>query len=220
MKIRRLLSMLLSVIFVFVCLPIPAEAKEKNYTENEIYQLAAEAFPEFEGKIIHSNTIYARIGSTLSDDFTTVFCETRKISETESVTYQEFANGANLISFTVDQVSKSSTSGSGYSYHVVDFYVLSSLAVGCLTVSNFSYTLISSAYDQINSFGITSTSTVDAGQDLYTRSQESSAGPAYARYYGDFPIEVLEHCAVRCYLTVNVGNNQCTVSTSSELVVG
>ena len=219
MNNRRLLAFVLAVLLVVGTLPVTANATDNRYTEDEIYQLAADAFPEYADKILGRNTATAAYARSVPyDDFTTVFCETRQISETERVTYQEYANGENSVIFSVDQVVQDSMSGSGYSYYVVDIFVLSSLGVVCLVISQFAYTLVSGAYDQINSFGSTNTSTVDAGQYLYTRDEEGPAGPAFVQYYGDFPPAAIGTVAVRCILTINVGGNQCTVTTSAELV--
>lgn len=146
-----------------------------------------------------------------------VISETRMVSDTERITYQEYSNGAYTLVFDVLRNVTSSSSGSGYMTRTVDIFVSSSWGIGELVVTGFRYTLVQGAYDQINDPGSLDTSTVDASQDIYFRSSESATRPAFAQYYGDYSSLANDTIVTRCTLTIEVGGDECIITATPSL---
>lgn len=158
-------------------------------TKAEISAIVVQAFPEYADKILATPSASASIlNSASSDPFgeVTVY-ETRALSDTESVTYIEYASGLAL--GTVSQVTSvtASSSGSGYSNKTVDVHVMCSGAVNTFLLSGFQYTLVNSAYDQINDIGkFYNTATGETVKKTGYNMKETSSKAAYVKYPAAF----------------------------------
>lgn len=215
MKKMKLCSLILSLLFILNSFPVSVSATSVD--DIDIYKIAEEAFPEYADRIRNPVTLDVCSVSMDAQSNDVVICETRNVSDTERITYQEYANGTYTLVFDVLTNVTSSSSGSGYMTRTVDIFVSSSLGIGELVITGFRYTLVQGGYDQINDYGTLYTSTVEASQDIYTRSSESASRPAFAQYYGDFPSLANEHIATRCTLTIEVGGDECIITATPGL---
>ena len=225
---KKSISTVVALILILSMIPLRVFASDLSDSENdELIALACDIFPEYAYKIQNPPSLDQLFSATsarsIDDGFKIVLRETRNVSDSRQITYQEYANGAySLTSLTTAYtIVRESYSGSGYSQYIVDIQVLHSYCPGAMYVTGFNYTLLSSSYDQINSFGTTNTSTVDTSL-TGSRQYESANGPAYAIYEAIYDpadvSEAMEHVLWLSRLTVLVGDNGCTVTTDCELI--
>lgn len=214
------MSILFSILFFLGLFPTSVCASETKLTEETIYQIGAEVFPEYADKILsRSTTETAQTNSYLSGCSVT-FSESRSVSENEEITYQEYENGTFSLVLTAETILKSSSSGSGYRLFTVDITAVHSYLVGAMYINDFTYTIIQGANDQINSFGGTATSTIETELE-YARAYEGTVGPATAIYLADYPHPNMGSQGdkiARCRVIVQVGEDEYNVSTSMELM--
>ena len=95
---KKALSLLLATVLLLSLLPTPTYAAESDSSVREQWiQLACEAFPEYEDNIRGTVSTYSRTIVELETTPEVVFCETREISETETVTYAQYSDGRSII---------------------------------------------------------------------------------------------------------------------------
>ena len=182
------------------------DSAQRSLTYEELLSKAEYAFPENTVTAIAKEQ--ARIISQTDELGAIVTTETRRISETELVTYSEYTSGYSLYMYQVDEYLNSSSSGTGYSSANVDFYVYSPLLSGILQVHNFSYTLAQRGYDAISSTGRLGSNIIQSYLGPY-KLREDADGPAYALYTGVLENTILG-TNVTVVLEVKVGNDSCT----------
>lgn len=216
---KRILSwILVACLFMsmMVCgvAAVEAPSEEKMtppMSEEELDQLAATVFPEYADKILNpqmpdnANSVRSNVK---------VIDETRRISDSEYLTYQEYADGRGSIVFRSEKIIRSSTIGGSYVTYVVDFQVNHVYLPGSMYIAGFTYTTVYDSgatvnYDRIDDFGV-SVGTVD-GSCREIRSQENSAGPANIVYTCNFvPASndyYLDGVQIYCIFDIRVGND-------------
>lgn len=207
--ILTLAILLTSVVFPVhgIALDINAgKSVHRGLTYEELLEKAECAFPENS-----VNTVTYDLTKTISNPDalgSIVTTETRRISETELISYSEYTSGYSLYTYQVDVLQNSTSSGSGYSLADVDIYVYSPVLSGMLQVYNFSYSLAQNNYDSIISTGRLGTNIIQSYLGRY-KLREDASGSAYALYTGVLENTILSS-NVTITLEVNVGNDSCT----------
>lgn len=177
----------------------------RNLTYEELLQKAEYAFPEH---AISSVTNSQMNTDTRGNELGLILLsETRRISDSELITYSEYSSGYSLYTYTVDVLLNSSSSGTGYSSANVDIYVYSPVLSGVLQVYNFAYTKAYSSYDSIQSTGRLGSNIIQSYLGRY-KLMEDANGPAYALYTGVLENTILSS-NVTIILEVTVGNDSC-----------
>lgn len=91
---KKTLSLCLTILILLTILPLSAFAEDTQLSEQEeLINLACDAFPEYRDYILGNVSTYRGTSS----DAEIIFCETRKISETEEITYAQYSNGRGII---------------------------------------------------------------------------------------------------------------------------
>lgn len=154
---------------------------------------ALEAFPEYSSKIkgehlnIQSYTLMSR---TVSPNL--VIKETRMLSDTEIVTYQEYDNGTVLtaIGFMAGKNVTDTSYGTGYYETTMNIWLNHASADQTLLVNNVKYTHLQNNHGAILSKG-TIDSNSDADRTTVSAFNEfgDSSGPAYLEYQAIFYVE-------------------------------
>ena len=216
---KRILSWMLAVCFIISVTVYGVAADEitteetmtSSMSDEEQDYLAATVFPEYADKILNPQV---RVGGNSVRSNIKVIDETRKITDSEYLTYQEYADGREIVVFRSEKIERSSTSGGGFTTYVVDFQVRHVGLPGSMYIAGFTYSIIYDTgttinFDRINDFG-DSVGTV-SGTCREIRSQENSAGPANIIYTGNFEPALddyhLTGAKVFCMFDIRVGND-------------
>lgn len=205
-------------LFVIGSLSVSVSAEEKDLPGDDIFAIAADVFPEYASRIMNPTPPASVYSRTVDSGNEVAIMETRNVSDTEQITYLEYADGTYSLAFTATTYLNSSSSGSGYRFRSIDIQVNHSYIPGAMYIRNLTYTLVTGGYDQINSTGTTSGSTIGTSLSYYN-STESSSSPARAVYTGDFPYpetSPMNGWVIRCNLYVEVGDDQCIITPYSE----
>ena len=154
---------------------------------------ALEAFPEYASKIkgehLIQNTAMLMSHSTTPK---VLVNETRMLSETEMVTYQEYDNGLVLTAFgfMAGKNVTDTSSGTGYSSTTMNIWLNYASADQTLLVNGVQY-----AHQQNNYGSITNKGYIDSSSDAgsmavsaYKRTGDAN-GPAYLEYQAIFYVE-------------------------------
>lgn len=180
-----IMTMLISSVSVAYAIDTDVSSSATALTKTEISAIAVQAFPEYADKILATPSTSASIlNNASSDPFgeVTVY-ETRALSDTESVTYIEYASSLAVVGVSQVTSVTASSSGSGYSSKTVDVHVMCSGAVNSFLLSGFQYTLVNSGYDQINNIGkFYDTATGATVSSSSSNKKETSSKAAYAKY--------------------------------------
>ena len=230
---KRLMCMILSVLFVFSFAYTPAAAAEieerpetvtvsdpsmKAYVEGK----AIEAFPEYASKIRgdHLSAGGVAVASSMSVN-EVVISETRAISDTEYVNYTEYANGIAVTSLMAHagKNTYSTVDGGTYTTYSLNAWLTVSgssdllmiYGVQCRVDDSGSNSMVN--YGYIESGQTSATSAMRGG----TKASGTASSPAYVEYSAWFTIEVSTGgepivTTYNGYLTISAGSSGPTVS--------
>lgn len=212
MKKAMAIILIICVVLSFSVLPVSAneihtEILRRPLSDEELDNLAAEAFPEYADRILTSQSRYSSYSLQNNEK---VIEETRKISDTEYITYIEYADGRSSLIFQVDVYQGSTSSGSNTVTKTVDFQIRHVFMTGSMYISGFKYTIVTGGYDYINSAGTFSCTAENGSRTVYSY-QETASGDAEMRCscifnmsgFGDFATV----SPVPCTFRVIVGND-------------
>ena len=182
---KKIMSMLLTVALVFSALCLPVYAEENDPIPQDIQirsgedalELACEIWPEYADKLMWEDL--KPMTRSASMDNPVVVQKTHQISDKESITYVEYANGFAVAAAVSNWTEDSHTSGSGYDRYVGGIYVTSGMSTAHLL--GFTYQLNHADYDEIVSFG----SMYKVHVDIKTHGKkkyEDASGIAYYTY--------------------------------------
>lgn len=156
---KKMLSTCLAIFMLFTILPLSAFAEDKQLNEQEeLINLACEAFPEYKDYILGNISMYRGTSS----DSEIIFCETRNISETEKITYAQYANGrgiivgSNIAVFGVSLYDPSQSNISGgydYTFSVNVTTTETSDFPGIFYVTGCKARIMSATYDSLINYG-------------------------------------------------------------------
>lgn len=185
---KRLYACILSVTLVLaLMIPFASAASVVEYEEypveaidrEDIMRMACEAFPEHRENILSFNGNRDGI-MALNDTDEIIIYETRQISEYEHLTYIEYASGVSIIGFDKSTYVVSTTSTSKTKTVTVNVYATCNVSQQEFNCSGFKYTIVSDAYDYINSIGSLVGSCSISSK--YGSNYEGASGPAYREY--------------------------------------
>lgn len=230
---KRLMCMILSVLFVVSFVYTPAAATEiedrpetvtvsnpamKAYVEGK----AVEAFPEFASKIRGEHLSMNGIASASTVPANeVVFSETRAISDTEFVNYTEYANGIAVTSLMAHagKNTYSTVDGGTYTTYSLNAWLtvagsddlLMVYGVQCRVNDSGSNSMVN--YGYVETVQTTATSAMRGG----TKASGTASSPAYVEYSAWFTIEVSTGgepivTTYNGYLNVSAGSSGPTVS--------
>ncbi len=224
-KLRRISFIMIIVLFFVTISAYINVTKETFYaserqmdkqavdfkSDEEMVELALEYFPEYSEKINHPASVESVLANqTRSNDYLMVN-ETKKISETEQITYQEYASGRANIMFTIDENITLTQNGSGRQmYRSLNIQVYSLFLHGSMYIVGFAYTIYYDGYDLINDLGDTRASYLPVNLVNY-KMNENSSGPATVVYSAVFEYpegSFLGGLTVPCGLEITVGDNE------------
>lgn len=197
---KRFLGFLCAVLLM-VSVIIPASAVvppadqapiNKDYTKAEIQAIAAAAFPEYADRITAeaAPSVYQALNSNTPDRV--LLSKSKDLSDEMSVTYAEYASGANLaiVAWKDSGYDVTESETNGYLIHnVITFWIESNVSDATITRTDFRCTYAIDDYDIITHTG----HTVNANSASYSldptsnvQMTETSARDAYVLYHGIF----------------------------------
>lgn len=214
---KRFLCILLSLLLVATAIPYNVLAAETNTSErDELIELACEVFPEYEDTIRGNiTTTYNRSRANRS----VLFNETRKISETQSLTYSQLSDGTAILSssdysfnyLTSDTDIESETNVIKVTLNVT---VTCTASDGVFILSNVKYTTYKNTYDSITSKGSPSTNQFCMYDSHSYRYDETSTQSAFIYYRITFQLSEGSSMAdgVQAGFTLSVRNDGMNIS--------
>lgn len=160
---------------------LEAEATDVSLpSRDELFALGHEVFPEY-SDILDCNVPISAQNIQPADENEIVCVETRKISDNEYLTYQQYSTGAASLVFNKSWTNQSTTtSGNSKTY-------TGNLVVGCnwsqetFVITGFQYKIVTGGYDSIVSTGSLTGSTCTYNRHSYN-STETSSSNAYLKY--------------------------------------
>lgn len=188
---KRTLSIIVLALFLVTMLPIGASATERDaYEREQLLAKACEVFPEYE------DYIYGRIAPQSSSRGVreVTFSETRKISETESITYVQYSDGRGIVSqenlqqdFALTSTDSSETSFAGGVLVTLSYKVTptdTGYFSGVFYLDDFKCKVMPSTYDSILNIGTSSSNSslkclFNNSTPNYTESAGKSANVTY-----------------------------------------
>lgn len=160
---KKVLSVFLVATIILTTLPFNVMATEvSSSSHDELIALACEVFPEYTSSILGENISAYNLPQY--DENEVIFSETRNISETEKLTYTQFASGRGIIiseestAIELEETGSSQSSFAGGVDYTVSYKITPSNDPdddfpGVFTIDNFKYRIIYSTYDLITSPG-------------------------------------------------------------------
>lgn len=186
---------------------VNTETVRQPLSDEELDNLAAEAFPEYADRILNPPTT-STTNSTRSN--VKVIDETRQISDTERITYIEYADGRGSIVFVTEVYEGSTSAGTNYTTKVLDFQIRHVFMPGSMYISGFTYTIVNGGYDYINSPGSFSC-TAENGMRTAYRAQENANADAELTYSCVFDMsnvgDFMQATPISCIFQILVGND-------------
>lgn len=147
---KKVLSVVLSIIFIFTMLPLSAIASENNAIQDELLAKACAVFPEYSNKIQY-NTFNPNRRSARSNEL--IVTMVRSVSENEYLIYSEYSDGMVLLTnyeaYPYEIVSSSSTTSDIVTNYTVTIKATVPNVSGYYMISGFKYSIISGQYDAI-----------------------------------------------------------------------
>jgi hypothetical protein len=173
--------------------------------QDAVDRLGVETFPQYEQKL-NTYSVEKDMGEYLGE---VIYSETVAVSETEKMTYNEYASGRSSLLYQKSWYNRTSTSVSGGNKYQGTFILTVTGCTGSIYVSGFQYTIYNSKYDMINSVG---TCTDNSGNTvaLLKKQYENSSGDAYATYAG-YVTDLLYSYLVGVSFDLRVGRNDVRV---------
>lgn len=181
---------------------------------------AIEAFPEYEKEIRGENEINfgkARNGGMGE----VVICETKRLSDTEVVTYTQYDSGIAMVAslFASGKEIVNAFHRGEYMYYQMDMWLVGGVTTDMLYVENFGCAIYPSTYDKILYSGDLDSTlcTVFSPIEEYIYYEENSNRDAEVSYGGYFRFNDGDgQIPYQLYgrLIVKVGNDTYTVSSS------
>lgn len=185
-----------------VILPLPIYATQpgndssptsQRMTYDEMVSLAIKTFPEYESKIKGEQHLTPRGRVLLMEDTQPelVHQEIKSISELDYITYQEYSNGAVLLSLGISgkRTVTDSYTISDFTYITLNMYTFCSYAQNMILVEDIEFHYKPGAYSEIT---IDGTSAHQTGFAMATRVAFQQTGnditPAYLKYQGTLDI--------------------------------
>lgn len=221
---RRYLSVILAVIMLLTMLPFPTVAAKDISERNEIIELACQVYPEFANKIRYQKITTSN--NTRSADPILVYSDSRNVSNNEILLYSEYSNGVILLTdYNFDEVvtTVDSVTGAGATACTINIKATCSNISGYFQINDFRYTLVSSAYDRIDSLGEYFPYEEPGNgieNDCYfnesstnprTKMNETAASDAYANFSLQFRFSARPNDFFTSLLSITVGNNDIIV---------
>lgn len=212
---RKLLSVLLAVIML-LSLSVPALASETSSDRAELIELACDVFPEYEDKILSSNSSASTYSRTQAEPVLIVN-ESRAVSESETLLYTEYSDGTVLLTdWEVTAKSPTVTIEDRYSSSFAVNYTVT-LKATCTSVTgyyklqNVKFSLINSAYDEITDTGTEVLNEGCTNSSISCKPIESTT-PANISCDLIFRYADYASCIVQTKLKLNVSNDSYSVS--------
>ena len=182
---KKIMSMLLTVALVFSALCLPVYAEENDPIPQDIQirsgedalELACEIWPEYADKLMWEDLKPMTRSASMNNPV--VVQKTHQISDKESITYVEYANGFAMVMAVSNWQEDSFTAGPNYGQYTGGLYVTSGMSTAHLL--GFTYRINYNTFDQIMDFGYMSTVHADV-QEQGKWATESATGPAYYTY--------------------------------------
>ena len=183
---------------------------------------AIEAFPEYEKEIRGETEI--NLGKTRNGSMgEVVICETRKLTDTDVVTYTQYDSGivTTAVGLGIGKRETYMNPQGQYTDYYMNVWLTCGSSTSCLFVKDFRYRVYPNTYDEIgytgnlnNSLCTTSSTIIE---ELITK--ETSTDPAYVRYGGYFEFEAYTEFDTLPYyvygrLIIEVENGSYTLSSS------
>lgn len=185
-----------------------ASSQFTNYSYDELIAIACNAFPEHADKI-HSPCSAPSNYTLSSSDAELIETKSVALSDTETVTYYEYANTMVFITYTDEFIRQTSSTNGNLTTVTGIVSVICNMSSDVFYISGFSYCINSAGYDSI----------VSAGQDLsscdssvyWQRDTETASQSACHRYIAVFESpDGLEYNGATGYqaiIDLNVRNN-------------
>lgn len=182
----KFVSLCLAFLMVVSILPNKATASEVSRSrKEELLSLACDVFPEYAASIRSESASIYGIPRTENAD-KVIISETRNITETQSLTYAQYASGRSVVVnmvddsslFDPDLVKDEFTNFTGGKYGTVSIEVATNASglPGVFSVTNFKYKIYDNTFDQITSLG---TATMSKRDGIATGSWAYSLDPIY-----------------------------------------
>nr|MBQ8243679.1 hypothetical protein [Oscillospiraceae bacterium] len=185
-------------------------------TKNDIERIAIGAFPEYASKILEKTTTLTLYDASSLLENTTVICETRTISDSETITYQEYSNGTYSLLFSSYSSTESSTVSGNITAVNKTIWATYSLSSDVNYIENLCYHIVSDAYDYITNTG-SPWGTSYTPMRGSTKLNETASSAAYVDYTCQFIVNIGlpegEHNTVQsAILRISVGSNSFSMS--------
>lgn len=223
---RRLVSILIAIVMLFSSVPV-AFATNVIDDQQELIDLACEIFPEYANKILYQKALPPSVMRI--SDVELVHSESRNVSNSKTLLYSEYSNGIILLTETENEPAEVKyvdiTSGSSSTVYTINIKATCTDAYGTFNAENIKFTLISSAYDRIDSKGTYSFSNpemlgfigcqlVNTAPDPNPRVvwNESASGNAEIEYMLMFRFAAYAGSFLNTHLVLDVGDNNYIVS--------
>lgn len=185
---KKLVSMLLVTVMAFSTLLMSVYAKNTEDTidmpayiqlrsDEDVLDMALELWPE------HADNLMCEDVKPLtrSADNPVVLRETYQLSEHESITYVEYANGFAVAQAVSNWVYDGQTTGTGYQEYTGNYYVTNGMSTAHLIGFKFRVYTGVNTYDRIVDFGYMHQEQVDV-KEHGRNAVETATTPAYYTY--------------------------------------
>ena len=146
---KKLISLCLALVMLLTVFPVNAFAAENTNSEyDQLMELACEVFPEYASTINAANSS-SRNHTRSSADYSVVHCETRDVSDTESLTLALLSSGdvflinraTDLVNISIPSQNTTDITTVGVSGTATFRFVSSSDPSWIATLSNVAFTI-------------------------------------------------------------------------------
>ena len=175
-----------------------------SLSREEIIELAATAFPEYSAKItsFYQSTPTALSQNNIED--TVVVHESRALSDSMSIVYQENSSGqAFIYAITCGKVNSTSTSYGAYTDYSVDLHAVCTFSTDSFLINDFRHRCTSNLVDSILSFGTLDGTVISCAYDAFLQYESGSSEP-YACYVATFRTSHYFEGLYDAYITVSI----------------
>lgn len=185
----------LVAVFILLIFPIESSATQRSPSrKEELLSLTCEIFPEYASSICNEKYSTYESPRILSHD-EILFCETRPVNETQSLTYAQYASGRSVVvniindsyGFDASLDKDEFTNFTGGKYGTVSIEVTSTNTGidGVFTITDFKYKIYDNTFDCITQIGTPYMEPTDgsykrSGSIKYTEDNNGGANITYA----------------------------------------
>ena len=160
-----------------------------SLTRDQIIDIAINAFPQYASRITAFQDVQPIPENTLSDD-PIIINETKKVTESMSINYQEHSTGrAYIFIINCGKLNSSSTQYPTYTDYSVDLHAVCTYSSDAFMINGFTHRCTNNLVDTITSRGSLG-GTAISSYSTYNLTESGSSNP-YAKYVATFSVSLL-----------------------------